>query len=191
MDSRALPGGLRRPRCQGLGGHDLEQVTVDVLEVEGAAAAACAVDLHVLVVEGAAAVGDARRLHPFVDAVELRIADVEGVVNALHDGPQLVEVHGQGVVDLDLGEATLTLLDLEAEDVGEELRRSLLVLGRDDGVVERDGHDALLHTQCCWRTIINALHATCRVVLRQQFSLNLSEFVVIDRWESAQFYIPV
>ena len=74
-------------------------------------------------------------------------------------------------------QATLTLLDLEAEDVGEELRRSLLVLGRDDGVVERDGHDALLHTQCCCRTIINSLHATCRVVLRQQFSLNLSECV--------------
>src|SRR5262245_25183992 len=151
-----------------LGGHDLQQVTVDVLEVEGTAATACAVDLHVLVVEGSAAVGDARRLHPFVDAVELRIADVEGVVNALHDGSQLVEVHGQGVVDLDLGEAALTLLDLEAEDVGEELRRSVLVLGRDDGVVERDGHDALLYTQCCCRTIINALHATCRVVRRQQ-----------------------
>src|SRR5262245_62817734 len=121
MDSRALPGGRRRPRCQGLGGHDLQQVTVDVLEVEGTAAAACAVDLHVLVVEGAAAVGDARRLHPCVDAVELRIADVEGIVNALHDGSQLVEVHGQGVVDLDLGAATLTLLDLESEAVAETL----------------------------------------------------------------------
>src|SRR5262245_66276218 len=104
-----------------LGGHDLQQVTVDVLEAEGTAAAACAVDLHVLVVEGAAAVGDARRLHPCVDAVELRLADVEGVVNALHDGPQLVEVHGQGVVDLALGAATLTLLDLESEAVAETL----------------------------------------------------------------------
>jgi len=36
-------------------------------------------------------------------------------------------------------------------------------------VVERDGHDVLLHTQCCCQTIIHSLHATCRVVLRQQF----------------------
>ena len=53
--------------------------------------------------------------------------------------------------------------------MGEELRRSLLVLGRDDGVVERDGHDALLYTRYCCRTILNSLHATNCVVLRQQF----------------------
>src|SRR5947208_4637801 len=130
-------------------GHDLQQVAVRVLEVE-AAPASTGVDLAVRVAVWPAAVWDAFGLHPGKDRVELRVADMEGVVMALarpgvEPGPTpwlglVGEVKGQAVVDLHLREVALAGLDCQAEDLGEEPGGGDLVLCWHNRVIQPNRH---------------------------------------------------
>ena len=78
-----LESAMSFPLAPRLGhGHDFQQVAVRVLEVEATPAPA-GVDLAVGVAVGPAAVGESLGLHPAEDRLELRLADMEGVVMAL------------------------------------------------------------------------------------------------------------
>src|SRR5262249_10819567 len=72
-------GRTRCPDCLLRHGHQLEDVTVRVLEID-ASAAVPVVELAVVQAPGSAAVRDAGRLDAAKDGIELRFADVEGVV---------------------------------------------------------------------------------------------------------------
>src|SRR5262245_35152091 len=92
-------------------GHDFQQVAIRVFEVEAPPAPA-GVELAVGVVEWSAAVGEPSGLHPAEDGLELRFADMEGIVMALacpgvepRSAPGfwgVSEVQGQALVDLHL-----------------------------------------------------------------------------------------
>src|SRR5262245_792128 len=101
---------MRQELASGLGhSHYLEQVTVRVLKVETAAAPA-SIDFLVGVVKWSAAVGETLCLDTTEDVIELRIADVEGVMMAFDRlgtalGFRLAgEVKRQAFVDLNLRE---------------------------------------------------------------------------------------
>src|SRR5262249_23641780 len=120
---------LRSIRATDLGslrpGHQLEHVAVRVLEID-AAAAGPVLELAVVKAPRGAAVGEARLLHPTEDGIELRLADVEGVVVAL-ERVVVVEQQGQRVVHLDRREVTALGTEVQAEDAGEEARGGDLV----------------------------------------------------------------
>ncbi len=80
-------------------------MAVGVLEVEATPAAAV-VDLTVVMVVWPAAVGEPLGLYPAKDRLEVRFADMKGVV--MTPGFRLVgEVKGQALVYLHLGEVAL------------------------------------------------------------------------------------
>src|SRR5882762_1928138 len=62
--------------------HYFQKMAVRILEVDASPATA-GVELAVRVIVGPASVRESLRLHPAEDRVELRIADVKGVVMAL------------------------------------------------------------------------------------------------------------
>src|SRR5687767_9361187 len=98
--------------------HYFEQVAVRVLEVK-AAPAPSVIDLAIGVVVWPTAVGERLGLYPAEDRLELRFADMEGVVMAVW--LRLVgEVKGQAVIDLHLREVACARLDRQAENFGEE-----------------------------------------------------------------------
>lgn len=117
-------------------------MSVGVVEID-AAPAAPVVDLAVGARARAAAVLDPLRLDAAEDRVELRFADLEGVVVRL-ELAALVKVEGQVAVDLDRGEMRMRPVIREPEDAGEKLGRRDLVVRRDDRVVEDDSHCRLL-----------------------------------------------
>src|SRR4030095_16861859 len=101
--------------------HYFQQVAVRILEVEASPAPA-GIDLAVGVVVWPAAVGESLGLHPTEDRLELRLADMEGVVMALA-GPGVEtrpapcfgligKVKGQVFINLYLREMALPRLDL-------------------------------------------------------------------------------
>lgn len=121
MPSFSAPGLANR--------HYFQQVAVRILEVEASPAPA-GINLAVGVVVWPAAVGESLCLHPAEDRLELRLADMEGVVMALA-GPGVEtrsapcfgligKVKGQALIDLHLREVALPRLDLQSEDLGEE-----------------------------------------------------------------------
>src|SRR5438309_11531241 len=126
-------------------------MAVRILEVE-TAPAPVSVDLAIGMAEWPAAVADPPGLHPAEDRLELRLADMEGVVMSLArlrvETPlapgfrQVGEVEGQALVDLHRREVAGDRLDRQAEDLGEEPRRGDLVLCGHDGVVETNRHGA-------------------------------------------------
>src|SRR5260370_37704465 len=103
------------------------------------------IDLHVLSGTRPAAVGEALTADPVEDPVELRFADLEGIVVPLEAGP-IVEIDRQGLVDPHRSEMRDGALVFEAKNPGKEPRRLFLVAGRDDRVVEDDGQERLLST---------------------------------------------
>src|SRR5215471_16338942 len=80
-------------------GHELEHVTIRVLEID-AAAAAPVVELAIGDAPGCAAIGETGALYASQNRVKLRIADVKGIVVAL-DRIHVVEQQRQVVVDAD------------------------------------------------------------------------------------------
>src|SRR5205809_337072 len=90
-------GSLPRQKRAVLAGHDLHAVAVGIGEVK-AAAATTRVDLHVPTADGSAAVWDTSGLDAVEDAIELFIADHEGVV-IMCDVVAVVEIQGEHVVD--------------------------------------------------------------------------------------------
>ena len=80
-----------------LGGQHFEQVPVRVPKIKSAAAVPV-IDLHVLRGARAAAIGEALGANPVENPVELRLADLKGVMVAFEAVP-IVEIDRQGVVD--------------------------------------------------------------------------------------------
>lgn len=134
-------GGGGRVRVSGrrVGGEELVAVAVGILNVD-ATPAAEVIDLAVFAFRATVgAEDDLRAPEPLEHAVEGRVVDEEAVV-AQDEVVAVVEIEGEVVVDVDTDERRCRRPDVEAEKVGKEASRALLVAGADDGVVE---HDAL------------------------------------------------
>ncbi len=104
-----------------------------------AAAAVPVIELAILKAPRRAAIGELRRADAAEDGIELGIADVESVVVAF-EVPAVIEKQRERVVDTDRREMAAVRIYLEAENSRKELCRCPLIAGRDDGVVESDGH---------------------------------------------------
>ena len=104
-----------------------------------AAAAVPVVELTVIEAPRCAAIGELRLANAAEDGIELGIADVEGVVVAL-ELLDVVEKERERVVDTYRREMAAFRIGMEAKNARKKLRRCPLIAGRDDGVVEGDGH---------------------------------------------------
>src|SRR5262249_7241502 len=104
-----------------------------------AAAAVPVVELTVVEAPRRAAIGELRLANAAEDGIELGIADMEGVVVAL-ELLVVVEQERERVVDTYRREMAAFRIGMEAKNARKKLRRCPLVAGRDDGVVEGDGH---------------------------------------------------
>src|SRR5215831_7390868 len=105
-----------------------------------AAAAVPVVELTVVKAPRCAAIGELRLANAAENGIELGIADVEGVVVALELLVVVVEQERERVVDTYRREMAAFRIGIEAKNARKKLRRCPLVAGRDDGVVEDDGH---------------------------------------------------
>src|SRR5215468_12138848 len=113
-------------------------MAVRVAEID-AAAPVPVVQLTVVEAPRRAAVAELRVADAAEDSIELGIADVEGVVVAL-EPLVVVEKERERVVDTYRREMAVLRIGMEAENPRKKLRRRPLIAGRDDGVVEGDGH---------------------------------------------------
>src|SRR5262249_41576072 len=86
-----------------------------------------------------AAIGELRLANAPEDSIELGIADVEGIVVAL-ELLVVIEKKRERVVDAYRCEMAVFRIGMKAENARKKLRRCPLVAGRNDGVVEVDGH---------------------------------------------------
>src|SRR5215470_3191497 len=104
-----------------------------------AAAAVPIIELTVVEAPRCAAVHQLRLANAAENGIELGIADVEGVVVAL-ELLVVVEKERERIVDTYRREMAAFRIGMEAKNARKELRRCPPVAGRDDGVVEDDGH---------------------------------------------------
>src|SRR5215471_7754512 len=86
-----------------------------------------------------AAVSEPRRLDASEDGVELGVADMKGVVVAFELAVLVAEQHRHLVVDAHRREI-MDGFGLQSEEFRKETCRRHLVMRRDNGVVEDDGH---------------------------------------------------
>src|SRR5688500_5912444 len=114
-------------------GNDLEKIAGGILEVD-ATAAEEAVDLAVARLAGIGPIVEAPRPDAAEDLVEVPLAHQEGVVLHLDLLVGLEEGEGHLVRRLDVEEGPEGDRLREAEDLGIEVRRGLLVARVDDGV---------------------------------------------------------
>src|SRR5579883_271245 len=113
-------------------------MAIGIAKIE-AAPAVPGVELTVFEVPGIAAVGDARGAHALEDRIELRVIHVESVMMTL-EAVLIGKVEGERRTDAHRGEMSPRPVIGEPEDIGEKPRRRILVMRRDDRVVEGDGH---------------------------------------------------
>jgi hypothetical protein len=118
-------------------------VAVGVFEVH-AAAPVSAVDLSRPAPVRVGPVLEASIADASEDLVEVALADQEGVVLGRNLAIDLVEVERDAVVDLDDEERPEARGRRAAEDLGEELCRTLLVAAPDDRMVESHAHGVIL-----------------------------------------------
>ena len=104
-----------------------------------AAAAVPVVELTVVEAPRCAAISELRLANAAEDGIELGIADVESVMVAL-ELLVVVEEERERLVDTYRREMAVFRIGMEAKNARKRLRRCPLVAGRDDGVVEGDGH---------------------------------------------------
>jgi len=104
-----------------------------------AAAAVPVIELTVVETPGCAPVGELRLANAAEDGIELGIANVEGVVVAL-ELLDVVEKERERAVDTYRREMAVFGIGMEAKNARKKLRRCPLIAGRDDGVIEGDGH---------------------------------------------------
>src|SRR6516225_11377594 len=97
------------------------------------------VELTVVEAPQCAAIDQLRLANTAQDCIELGIANVEGVVVAL-ELLVVVEKERERVVDTHRREMAAFQIGLEAKNARKKLRRCPLVVGREDSVVEGDGH---------------------------------------------------
>jgi hypothetical protein len=110
-----------------------------------AAAAVPVVELTVVEAPRCAAIGELRLPNAAEDSIELGITYVEGVVVAF-ELLVVVEKERERVVDTYRREMAVFRIGMEAKNARKKVRGCLFVAGRDDGVVEGDGHGRPLAT---------------------------------------------
>src|SRR5258708_28408915 len=115
-------------------GDQLEQVAVGGVEVD-AAAAPMVVDLARPFLVGTGEIGEPGILHPSEGCVEFLVVDQEGVMLGAHI-LGIDEVERDTIAGLDWPKRPPLRSDIHAQDIGQEFCRSILVLGRNDDVVE-------------------------------------------------------
>ena len=93
---------------------------------------------------GTAAIDDAFGFDAAENGVELGVRDMESVV-MVPELTRVVEVERQPVVHSDRRELPAWPIVVESKDVSEEPRRFILVVRRNYGVIQLDGHINL-----CW-----------------------------------------
>src|SRR5271156_890660 len=103
------------------------------------AAAVPVIDLTVVGAPRCAAIGELRLANAAEDGIELGIADREGVMVAL-ELLDVVEKERERVVDTHRREMAAVRIGMETKNARKIFRRRPLITGRDDGVVEGDGH---------------------------------------------------
>ena len=118
--------------------------TVNTVGFKTKKAAVAVVEFHVLMTLGTAAIDDVFGLDAAENAVELGVRDMESVVMVLAL-TCVVEVGRQPVVHSDRREMPAWPIVVESEYVSEEPRGFILVVRRNDGVIQLDGH---VHP--CW-----------------------------------------
>ena len=123
--------------------HQFQQVTITILKIDPASAVAV-VEFHVLMTLGTAAIDDAFGLDAAKNGIELGVRDVESVV-MVPELTRVVEVERQPFVHSDRREMPVWPIVVESEDVSEEPRRFILVVRRNDGVLQLNGH-----VNPCW-----------------------------------------
>src|SRR5215471_369143 len=104
-----------------------------------AAAAVPIIELTVVEAPRCAAVRQLRLANAAQDGIELGVADVEGIMVAL-ELLVVVEKERERVIETYRREMAAFRIGAEAKNARKKLRRCPLVVGRDDGVVEGDGH---------------------------------------------------
>ena len=104
-----------------------------------AAAAVPIIELTVVEAPRCAAIGELRLANAAEDGIELGIADMEGVMVAL-ELLDVVEKERERAVDTYRREMAVFGIGMEAKNARKKLRRCPLIAGRDDGVIEGDGH---------------------------------------------------
>ena len=119
-------------------GHEFKHMAVEVAKID-AASAVPVVELAVVEAPRCAAIDELRLANAAEDGIELGIADVEGVVVAL-ELLAVVEKERERVVDTYRREMAAFRIGMEAKNARKKLCRCPLVSGRNDGVVEGDGH---------------------------------------------------
>src|SRR5579883_1627822 len=122
------------------GGDQLHEMAIGIVEVD-APAAIEVVDLAGLGVAGAGVDGDALLAQPLDARVELGVAHQKGPVLRT-EIVAVGEVEGDAVIGLDGDEAAPRRRVGDAQDIVQEPGGGMLVPGRDDEVVELDGHAA-------------------------------------------------
>src|SRR5580700_9390600 len=113
-------------------------MAVGVAKID-AAAAVPIIELTVVEAPRCAAIGELRLANAAEDGIEIGIADVEGVMVAL-ELLDVVEKERERIVDTYRREMAAFRIGMEAKHARKKLRRCPLIAGRDDGVVEGDGH---------------------------------------------------
>src|SRR6516162_5831365 len=104
-----------------------------------AAAAVPIIELTVVETPRGAAVRELRLANAAQDRIELGIADVEGVMVAL-ELLVVVEKERECVVDTYRRKMPVFRIGVKAKNPRKKLGRCHLIAGRDDGMVEGDGH---------------------------------------------------
>jgi len=118
--------------------HQFQQVTIAILKIDPASAVAV-VEFHVLMTSGTTAIDNAFGLDAAENGVELGVRDVESIV-MVPEVTRIVEVERQPVIHSDRREMAVRPIVVESKDVSEEPRRFILVVRRNDGVIQLDGH---------------------------------------------------
>jgi hypothetical protein len=115
-------------------------VTGGILKIE---AASVVVDSVLLLVPGVSPISKSTFCDPSEDGVEFFLGDKEGVVMMFWD-PSVVVVETDAIGRLEAHERPERLRGIETEDLSKKVGGRLLVLNRDDGVVELNCHGTLL-----------------------------------------------
>ena len=118
-------------------------MTIAIFKIKPASAVAV-VEFHVLMTLGTAAIDDAFGLYAAENGVELGVRDMESVV-MVPELTRVVEVERQPVIHSDWRKMPAWPFVVESEDVSEEPRRFILVVRRNDGVIQLNGH-----VNPCW-----------------------------------------
>jgi hypothetical protein len=118
-------------------------VTGGIFEIE---AASVVVDPVLLLVPGVSPIGKPTFCDPSEDGVEFFLGDKEGVVVMFWD-PPVVVVEADAIGGLETHERPERLRGIETEDLSKKLGGRVLVLNRDDGVIELNCHEASLRLE--------------------------------------------